>query len=227
MQFDEGVGLASKIHTDCMNVKGDSKGGSGRTQAERTEATRAALIAAARPLFAQRGYAGVGTEEIARLAGVTRGALYHHFDGKRELFEAIYEQIEIELAERIASGALRANATSPLAAMKAGVEMFLLASTEPETQRIVLLDGPAVLGWDRWREIATEHGLGLIEATLQAAVEAGAIDPQPVRPLAHVLMGALDEAAMLVARADDAERMRAEVGRTLGTLLDGLSRDPP
>jgi AcrR family transcriptional regulator len=210
-----------------MNVKGDSKGGSGRTQAERTEATRAALIAAARPLFAQRGYAGVGTEEIARLAGVTRGALYHHFDGKRELFEAIYEQIEIELAERIASGALRANATSPLAAMKAGVEMFLLASTEPETQRIVLLDGPAVLGWDRWREIATEHGLGLIEATLQAAVEAGAIDPQPVRPLAHVLMGALDEAAMLVARADDAERMRAEVGRTLGTLLDGLSRDPP
>jgi len=109
--------------------------------------------------------------------------------------------------------------------MKAGAEMFLLASTEPETQQIVLLDGPSVLGWDRWREIATEHGLGLIEATLQAAVEAGEIDPQPVRPLAHVLMGALDEAAMLVARADDAERMRAEVGRTLGALLDGLSRD--
>ncbi len=205
-----------------MNVK---RTGEGADQAERTEATRAALIAAARPLFAQRGYAGVGTEEIARAAGVTRGALYHHFEGKRELFEAVYERIEIELAERIASGALRANATSPLAAMRAGAEMFLLASTEPETQQIVLLDGPSVLGWDRWREIATEHGLGLIEATLQAAVEAGEIDSQPVRPLAHVLMGALDEAAMLVARADDAERMRAEVGRTLGALLDGLSRD--
>ncbi|MFP5389814.1 MAG: TetR/AcrR family transcriptional regulator, partial [Thermoleophilia bacterium] len=153
-----------------------------------------------------------------------RGALYHHFEGKRELFEAVYEQIEIELAEQIASGALRANAASPLAAMKAGAEMFLLAATEPETQRIVLLDGPAVLGWDRWREIATEHGLGLIEATLQAAVEAAEIDPQPVRPLAHVLMGALDEAAMLVARADDAGRMRAEVGGTLAALLDGLSR---
>lgn len=200
-----------------MNVK--------RTQAERSDATRAALVAAARPLFAQRGYAGVGTEEIARAAGVTRGALYHHFDGKRELFEAVYERIEIELAERIASGALQANASSPLAAMRAGAEMFLLASTEPETQRIVLLDGPSVLGWDRWREIATAHGLGLIEATLAAAVEAGEINPQPVRPLAHVLMGALDEAAMLVARADDAERMRAEVGRTLGTLLDGLSRE--
>src|SRR3954454_524487 len=155
-----------------------------RTQAERTEATRAALITAARPLFADRGYAGVGTEEIARAAGVTRGALYHHFEGKRELFEAAYEQIEIELAERIASGALRTNASSPLAAMKAGTEMFLLASTEPETQQIVLLDGPSVLGWDRWREIATEHGLGLIEATLQAAIEAEEINSQPVRPLA-------------------------------------------
>ena len=195
-----------------------------RTQAERTEATRAALIDAARPLFAERGYAGVGTEEIARAAGVTRGALYHHFDGKRELFEAVYEQIEVELAERIASGALEANAASPLAAMRAGAEMFLRVSTEPETQQIVLLDGPSVLGWDRWREIATEHGLGLIEATLQAAVEAGEIDPRPVRPLAHVLMGALDEAAMLVARAADAEKMRAEVGQTLAALLDGLSR---
>jgi AcrR family transcriptional regulator len=199
-----------------MNVK--------RTQAERSDATRAALVAAARPLFAGRGYAEVGTEEIARAAGLTRGALYHHFEGKRELFEAVYEQIEIELAERIASGALQANASSPLAAMKAGAEMFLLASTEPETQQIVLLDGPSVLGWDRWREIATEHGLGLIEATLQAAAEAGEIDSQPVRPLAHVLMGALDEAAMLVARAEDPETMRAEVGQTLAALLEGLSR---
>jgi AcrR family transcriptional regulator len=207
-----------------MNVKGNSEG-LGRTQAERSETTRAALVAAARPLFAERGYAGVGTEEIVRAAGVTRGALYHHFAGKRELFEAVYRQIEIELAERIAAGALEANAASPLEAMRAGAEMFLVASTEPEAQQIVLLDGPSVLGWDRWREIATEHGLGLIEATLQAAVETGAIDPQPVRPLAHVLMGALDEAAMLVARAEDPEKMRAEVGQTLTALLDGLSRD--
>ena len=196
-----------------------------RTQAERTEATRTALIAAARPLFAERGYAGVGTEEIVRAAGVTRGALYHHFNGKRELFESVYEQIEVELAQRIAAGALEANAASPLEAMRAGAEMFLRASTEPEAQQIVLLDGPSVLGWDRWREIAAAHGLGLIEATLQAAIEAGAIDPQPVRPLAHVLMGALDEGAMLVARAEDPEQMRAEVGQTLGALLDGLSRD--
>ncbi len=208
-----------------MSVKRDIEAGERRTQAERSEATRGALVAAARPLFAERGYAGVGTEEIVRAAGVTRGALYHHFAGKRELFEAVYEAVEVELAQRIAAGALQANASSPLEAMKAGTEMFLEASTEPETQRIVLLDGPAVLGWDRWREIAAAHGLGLIEATLAAAIEAGAINPQPVKPLAHVLMGALDEAAMLVARADDPEAMKAEVAGTLGAVLDGLSRD--
>lgn len=199
-----------------MNVK--------RTQVERSESTRAGLIEAARALFAERGYAGVGTEEIVRSAGVTRGALYHHFEGKRELFEAVYEQIEVELAERIAAGALASNAKSPLEAMRAGSEMFLAACAEPAVQQIVLLDGPSVLGWDRWREIAAEHGLGLIEASLQAAIDAGGIEPQPIRPLAHVLMGALDEAAMLVARAENPDAMRAEVGRTLDSLLDGLSR---
>jgi AcrR family transcriptional regulator len=207
-----------------MNVNDQT---SRRTQAERSEATRGALVEAARPLFAERGYAGVGTEEIVRAAGVTRGALYHHFDGKRELFEAVYVQIEVELAERIAAGALNAGAEAPLDAMRAGAEMFLRACTVPEVQQIVLLDGPSVLGWDRWREIGAEHGLGLIEATLQAAIEAGAIAAQPVRPLAHVLMGALDEAAMLVARADDPEAARAEVGRTIDTLLGALGADGP
>lgn len=185
------------------------------------------MIGAARHLFAERGYADVGTEEIVRAAGVTRGALYHHFEGKRELFAAVYERIEAELAERIATGALAANVESPLEAMRAGAEMFLAACTEPEAQRIVLLDGPSVLGWDRWREIAADHGLGLIEASLQAAIDAGAVEPQPVRPLAHVLMGALDEAAMLVARADDPEKMRTEVGRTLDSLLGALSVEAP
>jgi AcrR family transcriptional regulator len=208
-----------------MNVNSDSAAPTRRTQAERSESTRSALIAAARSLFAERGYASVGTEEIVRAAGVTRGALYHHFEGKRELFEAVYEQIEVELAERIAAGALEANATSPLEAMRAGSEMFLAACAEPEVQQVALLDAPSVLGWDRWREIAAEHGLGLIEGTLQAAVDAGAIAAQPVRPLAHVLMGALDEAAMLVARAEDPEAMRAEVGRTLDSLLAGLSAE--
>jgi AcrR family transcriptional regulator len=207
-----------------MNVKRSQDPGSGRrTQSERSESTRSALIVAARSLFAERGYAGVGTEEIVRAAGVTRGALYHHFADKRDLFEAVYEQLEADLTERIASGALAANADSPLAAMRAGAAMFLRACTEPEAQRIALLDGPAVLGWARWREIGAEHGLGLIEATLRAAIEADAIPRQPVRPLAHVLMGALDEAALLVATAEDPEGARAEVERTLDFVIDSLS----
>jgi len=207
-----------------MNVNETTAGGGRRTQAKRSAATRAALLAAARPLFAERGYAGVGTEEIVRAAGVTRGALYHHFAGKRELFAAVYEALEAEIAGRIATGALAANADSPLAAMRAGAEMFLRVCTEPEVQRIALLDGPSVLGWDRWREIAAANGLGLIEASLRAAIDAGAIEPLPERTLAHVLMGALDEGAMLVARAEDPESARAEVGRALELLLDGLAR---
>jgi AcrR family transcriptional regulator len=191
-----------------------------RTQAERSRATREALIGAARRLFAKRGYAAVGTEEIVCAAGLTRGALYHHFGGKRELLAAVYERIERELSERIASGAL--SASNPLEAMRAGTEMFLDACLEPEVQRIVLLDAPAVLGWERWREIAAEHGLGLIEATLQAAMESGEIVEGPVKPLAHVLMGALDEAAMVVARAEDPVATRAEVAATLDVLLEGL-----
>jgi AcrR family transcriptional regulator len=205
-----------------MNVNPDSPSQGRRSQAERSEATRRALVSAARPLFAERGFAGVGAEEIVRAAGVTRGALYHHFDGKAGLFEAVYEEVEVELAERIATGALQAGSAAPLEAMRNGAAMFLRACTEPEVQRIALIDGPSVLGWDRWREIGAAHGLGLIEASLQAAIDAGVIAPQPVRPLAHILMGALDEAAMVVARAEDPEAMRAEVSATIDSLLGAL-----
>jgi AcrR family transcriptional regulator len=196
-----------------------------RTQEQRSEATRSALMAAARTLFAERGYARVGTEEIVRAAGVTRGALYHHFATKAELLEAVYVEIEGELTEKIVAGAL--SGKDPLAALRAGAEMFLDSCLEPEVQQIVLLDAPAVLGWERWREIAADHGLGVVEAGLTAAMEAGEMARQPVRPLAHVLIGALDEAAMLVARADDRAAARAEVGATLGGLVEALSRIEP
>jgi AcrR family transcriptional regulator len=198
---------------------------SSRTQSERSAATRAALIAAGRELFAERGYAAVGTEEIVQAAGLTRGALYHHFAGKRELFEAVYEQIEGEVSERIAADAL--GGPDPLEALRAGGRSFLEHCLEPEVQRIVLLDAPAVLGWERWREIGARYGLGLIEAALQAAIDAGQIPPTPVRPLAHVLLGALDEAAMAVARADDPAAATDEMASVLSSLLDGLRSEPP
>lgn len=193
-----------------------------RTQAERSGATRAALVAAARPLFAERGYAGVGAEEIVHAAGVTRGALYHHFGGKPGLLEAVYRQIEEELTEEIVEGAL--GGSDPLEAMRFAIGVFMDACMEPDVQRTVLLDAPAVLGWERWREIAADYGLGLFESALRAAIEAGQIAEQPAKPLAHLLMGALDEAAMLVARAEDPKAAKAEVTATLDRLLDALSR---
>lgn len=197
-----------------------------RTQAQRTEATRGALIGAARRLFAERGYEDVGTEEIVRAAGVTRGALYHHFGGKAELLEAVYERLEAESTERVARIVLGSHLDSPLEAMRAGIEAFLDECAQPELQQIALRDAPAVLGWDRWREIAAVNGLGLIEASLSAAIEAGEIRELPVQPLAHLLLGALDEAAMLVARSED-PASRAEVTAVLLALLESLAIASP
>jgi AcrR family transcriptional regulator len=190
-------------------------------KAEQSEATRAALIAVARELFAERGYAAVGTEEIVRAAGVTRGALYHHFAGKRELFQAVYEEVERQLVERIAESAM-ASASDPLQALRAGAQAFLDACEDPAVQRVALVDAPSVLGWEQWREIGLRYGLGLVQATVQAAIEAGQIDPQPVGPLAHLLLGAIDEGAMLIARANDGGQTREQVGASVERFLEAL-----
>jgi len=189
----------------------------------RSASTRAALLAAARPLFAARGYADVGTEEIVRAAGVTRGALYHQFADKQALFLAVFEEVEADVTQRIAEGALSGAVEDPIEALEAGVEMFLRVAAEPETQRIALIDAPSVLGWELWREVGMKYGLGLVEGVLQTAVDAGRIEPQPVRPLAHVLLGAVDEAAMVVARADDQDAAREEMLVILRRLLRALA----
>jgi AcrR family transcriptional regulator len=213
-----------------MDVKSDvAKGGDVaqgqaplRTlKAEQSEATRAALIATARELFAERGYAAVGTEEIVRATGVTRGALYHHFAGKMELFEAVYEDVERQLVERIAVSAI-SSASDPLEALHAGAQAFLDACEDPAVRRIALVDAPSVLGWEQWREIGLRYGFGLVQGSVQAAMDAGLIDPQPVLPLAHLLLGAIDEGAMLIARADDGGETRAQVGASVTRFLDAL-----
>ena len=193
-----------------------------RTQADRTAATRAALVAAARPRFADRGYAGVGTTEIAEAAGVTRGALYHQFpDGKAALFVAVLEAVEAELTERIA-GVLADGATDALDALRLGAAAFIDAAAEPEVRRIVLLDGPVVLGWSAWRDLMARYGLGLTEAALAAGMADGSIRQGPVATLAQVLLGAIDEAALLVAESDDPATTRAEVDEVVGLLLEAL-----
>jgi AcrR family transcriptional regulator len=192
----------------------------------RSEATRQRLVTAARTLFTERGYAGVATEEIVQAAGVTRGALYHQFRDKADLFAAVAETVHAEIAHRITAGAQTDGPTDPMAALHAGVQRFLEVCADPAVERIILLDAPAVLGWQAWRDLADRYGLGLLQHALQAAIVAGAITPQPVVPLAHVLMGALDECALYVARADDPTAARQECTAILQQLLDGLTPHP-
>lgn len=190
--------------------------------AARSAATRAALIAAARPLFGERGYADVGTEELAHAAGVTRGALYHQFADKRELFRAVVEGVEADLMGRIGARMAAADPTDPLGALADGAEVLIDAILEPDIRRIAALDAPSVLGWEEWREIGERHGLGLIDAAITGAIEQGSLPEQPVRPLAHLLLGALDEGAMYVALADDVTAAREQTLTALRALLDAL-----
>jgi AcrR family transcriptional regulator len=189
---------------------------------EQTEGTRAALLAAARELFSERGYAAVGTEEIVQRARVTRGALYHHFADKKDLFRGVHEQMEGELTTAIAAELAEAAGEDPVAGLVTGVSSFLDACMDPRLARIVLLEAPSVLGWAEWREIDERYGLGLVMAGLQGAMDVGALREQPVKPLAHLMLGALGEAAMVIANADDPQAARAEVEPSLLTLLDGL-----
>jgi AcrR family transcriptional regulator len=192
----------------------------GRTQAERRAATRAALLAAGRDLFGRRGYDAVSSEEIAAAAGVTRGALYHHFDGKAGLFAAVHEQVEGEIVAGFDLSALADG--DPLGALIAAAAQFLELSLDPSLQRITLIDGPAVLGWERWHEVEQRHGLGLIEAALNAATETGQLRPLPVPEVALMLLGAFMEAALQLARADDQPAARDRAVAAMTALLDGL-----
>jgi len=189
----------------------------------RSEATRRRLVTAARALFGARGYAGVGTEEIVRAAGVTRGALYHQFRDKADLFAAVAEEVEAEIAEQIAAGAVGA-AADPVGALRVGARLFLDACAEPEVERIILLDAPAVLGWEAWRDMAGRYGLGLVQFALQSAMDTGAIVPQPVVPLAHVLIGALDECALYIAGAEDPAAAREQCAAIFDRILDSVTR---
>jgi len=192
------------------------------SKAAQSEATRAKLLSAARELFGARGYASVGTEEVVRAAGVTRGALYHQFADKRELFEAVYEQLEQEIIE-VAAGRMTEHADDMLAAFRAACRGWIEVCLRPEVERIVLLDAPAVLGWETWREIGERYGLGAVIVSLETGMASGAFTRQPVRPLAHVIVGALDELALYVVRAEDREAAVAEAETIMDRMIDSLA----
>ena len=191
------------------------------SRAQQSEATRRKLIRVARDLFARNGFSDVATEELVRRAGVTRGALYHHFRDKRDLFAAVVEQVEQEVLERVAAAALAES--DAWEAQRAAIGAYLDVCLEPAVQRIVLVDAPSVLGVEAWREIEARYGLGLVSAGLQSVMEAGYIEQQPIDPLAHLLLGALTEGGLMIARADDRVAARREVGESLDRILNGLS----
>ena len=194
-----------------------------RTQGERTAQTRAALIAVARRLFGAEGFAAVGAERVAQEAGMTRGALYHHFTDKADLFAAVLDQVEAEIALRVADSVAGFDPADTAGMLLAGADAWLDASTEPDLLRIVLLDGPSVLGWDRWREICLRHTVGLIAALLQDGIDRGSLPPQPVQALTHVLVGAVDEAALYLAKAGDGAAARADMDLVLRRLTLALT----
>jgi AcrR family transcriptional regulator len=197
------------------------------TQEDRSRTTRGALVATARRLFAERGYADVSAAEIVSTAGLSRGALYHHYADKADLFRAVFIELETELSAEIQAAADRAD--NPAEAMVASLDAYLSACERDDIVRIVLTDAPAVLGWRAWREIETEHGLGTITESLERAMAAGLMVEQPVRVLAQLLLSALIEAALLVADASQSDQratVRAEVRHGLITLFAGLSVPP-
>jgi AcrR family transcriptional regulator len=196
-----------------------------RRQQDRSAATRTALLAAARQLFTERGYAAVPAEEIVAAAGLTRGALQHHFGGKPELLRAVFEQLEAETTGQVASAI--AGAGDSWAAATRGLSAFLDACQDPAVIQVALTDAPAVLGWAQWRAIEAGHGLGLISAGLDQAMAEGVIIAQPVTVLAHLILSALIEAALLIAQAPDPPAARADAEQALLALLTGLRVPQP
>jgi AcrR family transcriptional regulator len=194
-----------------------------RTQADRTADTQEALIGAARQLFATHGYADIGTEAIVRTAGVSRGALYHHFADKTGLFAAVFETVEAEIAARLGEGIAAANESDPIEMMRLGARIWLDFCADPEVHRIVLIDAPAVLGWSRWTEISTRYNIGLVRTLLTQAIDAGRIPPQPVDATAHILLGAVREAVLYLARSQDALQARQETGAVLDRMIRALT----
>ena len=200
-----------------MPVKGDEgHRPARRTQSERRETTRAALLAAGRELFSTKGFAGAGREEIVERAGVTRGAMYHHFASKEELFAAVYEMAEAEAMGKVAEAAM--SGADPLDRLRRGAMAYLDIAADPGINRICLLDAPAVLAPAVRRDVTERHVMGLVRGALEECMDAAQIDRQPVEPLAYVLLAALLEAATLVAEGGD----RADVAAVVERLFERL-----
>jgi AcrR family transcriptional regulator len=190
------------------------------TQADRRAATQAAILKAARKLFGDGGFQQTTMDDIAAAARVAKGAVYHHFKTKEDVFEAVFDEVSHDLVAEI-DKVSRAE-KDVLAGMATGTQHYLAACAKGATGQIILRDGPAVLGWERWREIDAKHFGGKIPRALQAAMERGLIARQPVEPLARLLLGAMTEAAVACAGSGDIKKAGAEYSRAFRSLLEAM-----
>jgi AcrR family transcriptional regulator len=221
---------AVKTHLMPLSLDSMSKADGGsrkktrKTQEERTAATTAVLLRAARELFSKKGFADTATEDILNAAGVTRGALYHHFDNKAALFRAVFENEEAALTARL----MKVAQTQPdaLSGLHAGCRAFLEACLDPVVQRIVLRDARAVLSLDELREIESRYTLAALRNGLSRAIASGAMVERSAEMLAHMILGALSEAAMAIARSPHPKKVLKDALREFDHLLEGLTRKP-
>ncbi|OSC40801.1 TetR/AcrR family transcriptional regulator [Mycobacterium decipiens] len=189
-------------------------------RSDHTDATRRALVDAGRSLFSRRGYRDVSIEDIVTRARVTRGALYYHFDNKKDLFQTVLETVEAGLVADV--GAAMDKVTDPWDVLVVGFDAFLDAATKPDALQIIAIDGPSVLGWGEWRQIDMRYGLGLVVGALERGMDAGVIRRVPLPPLSHLLLAALTESALQIADATDKDRTKDEVEHAFMALLEGL-----
>jgi AcrR family transcriptional regulator len=191
------------------------------------KATRQHLVTVATRLFAEAGYGATSIEQVMAATGASRGALYHHFESKTALFEAVLESIEADIAHAVVAASR--GITDPVEALRAGCGAWFGLAGEPAVRQIVLVDAPAVLGWAKWREIDARHGFGLMKAALRNAARAGRVDPElaasaQIDMLAHMLLASVLEIALLIARADDPASARQDGRAAFEALVDRLFR---
>jgi AcrR family transcriptional regulator len=207
------------IHTMSRSVKPKAPSGA-EARAAQGAATRAALVEVGRLFFGTNGYSETSLDEVVAEAHVTKGALYHHFKGKEDLFAAVYEQVQKEVSDQVVVEFLRPD---PLEALRLGCELWIDAHLDPAVQRVAMRDARAVLGWEVVRDAETRYGAVPLRGVLRRAIRQGLIEPAPLRPLALMVMGALTEACFYVADQDDRETARSEVRELIMQLLSGLA----
>jgi AcrR family transcriptional regulator len=188
--------------------------------ADQSDATRTRLLDAAQETFAERGYAASALDEIVSRAGVTKGALYYHFPSKEDLFRAVLDRMEADLADRSMTAATAGS--DALDMIRLGFGAFLDACLEPAVQRVVLTDAVSVLGWERWHEVGTKYSFALLVAGLKAAMDQGLLERRPVETLAHLLQGAVIRAGMVLAQAEDPKQTRAAMDVEIAALLESI-----